>query len=32
MYKCISTCVLGLMEKYEGDPWKHPYGLIKGQH
>ena len=31
MYKCISTCVLGLMDKSEGKPWKHPYGLIKGQ-
>ena len=29
MYKCISTYVLGLMDKYEEDPWKQPYGLIK---
>ena len=31
MYKFLSTCVLGLMDKSEGEPWKHPYGLIKGQ-
>ena len=30
MYKWISTCVLGLMDNYEGEPWKNPYGLIKG--
>ena len=30
MYKCISTCVLGLIDKFEGEPWKHPYGVIKG--
>ena len=31
MYKCIYTCALRLMDKSEGEPWKHPYGLIKGQ-
>ena len=31
MYKCISTCVLGLMDKSEEGPWEHPYGIIKGK-
>ena len=31
MYKCISTCVLGLMDKYQGEPWQHTYGMITGK-
>ena len=31
LYKCISTCVLGLMDKSEEGPWEHPYGLIRGK-